>query len=508
MPIFGDLADDDFAKRLTEYYTTHIGEAEFKNIRAEAKKANVMSDIFVPGPHIIKGIQNGDANPNQYLINRAVNAGVDVVRMSKTLASTKGLLHLAETLGFFQMNARKDMRLFNPLSTPLNTLTAPFGFHQKLPIGLDYLSPLNVAKDFTLTNRLYVLQTQMFGQYLLAPTIPGQPVTNAELTSPPIPISSGPGGPNSFMGIGATIWFTSNSGNVVKDATIYNTFTSPYLGNASPGPGFGKHVTIDGQPIVPDGNQRKDGPVTLNKSFYDIDQDAEQSTGLAKYKTLTYQNLKKDGPNDKFPDFRKKSNYHGITLPDYNSDNMATRLGLPNYGNLNGNQEDSLNDDLVLFMLGSQQFRAYLEGGITDTLSFDWSEYSYVGNSSPNYAFGKSSRAFSFDLKIPAFSAKDSQTNTNKVNKLLQECSPSISSNRAKGQILKLTIGDYITDQSVVIQNITVTVDGDTSWDIGLGDQASGETTGKQLPMLYGLAISGKMLGSFDSTTKFIEGAA
>jgi len=505
MPIFGDLADDDFAKRLTEYYTTHIGEAEFKNIRAEAKKANVMSDLFMPGPHIIKGIQNGDPNPNQYLINRAVNAGVDVIRMSKTLASTKGLLHLAETLGFFQMNAMKTQRLFNPLSTPLNTLTAPFGKHWSLPLGLDYPLPTDA---FTLTNRLSILQTQMYGQYLLTPTMPGQPVTISSI-SPIGPVSAGPGGPNSFMGIGATIWLTSETGIAVKDATIYNTFISPYL---STGLFQSKHATLMGQPIYPDGTQRKEGPVTVNKNRYNIDSGAEEQYGLAKYKTLTYQNLKKDGPNDKFPDFRKKSNYHGITLPDYNSDNMATRLGLPNYGNLNGDQEDALNNDpnndLVLFMLGSQQFRAYLEGGITDTLSFDWSEYSYVGNSSPNYAFGKSSRAFSFDLKIPAFSAKDSQANTNKVNKLLQECSPSISSNRAKGQILKLTIGDYITDQSVVIQNITVTVDGDTSWDIGLGDQASGETTGKQLPMLYGLAISGKMLGSFDSTTKFIEGAA
>jgi len=505
MPIFGDLADDDFAKRLTEYYTTHIGEAEFKNIRAEAKKANVMTDLFVPGPHIIKGIQNGDPNPNQYLINRAVNAGTDVVRMSKTLASSKGLLHLAETLGFFQMNARVDQRLFNPLSTPLNAATAPFGYHQKLPFGPGYLSPTNLAPYFTATNRLYQLQSQMFGQYLLLPTAPGQPVTNAEITIPPIPISVGPGGPNSFMGIGATVWFTSNSGNAVKDATVYNTFTSPYL---STGPVVSKHATLMGQPIYPDGQQRQEGPVTVNKNRYNIDSEAENSFGLAKYKTLTYQNLKKHDQNDKFPDFRKKSNYHGLKLPDYNADNMATRLGLPNYGNLKGDDEDILTDDLIKFKLGSQSFRAYLEGGVTDTISFGWSEYSYVGNSSPNYAFGKAARAFSFDLKLPAFSAKDSQNNTNKLNKLLQECSPSISSNRARGQLLKLTVGDYMQDETVIIENITVTVDGDTSWDIGLGDTASGETVGKQLPMLYGLAISGKFLGSFNSGRKYIYGAA
>jgi len=261
-----------------------------------------------------------------------------------------------------------------------------------------------------------------------------------------------------------------------------------------------------GQPIYPDGQQRQEGPVTVNKNRYNIDSEAENSFGLAKYKTLTYQNLKKDGPNDKFPDFRKKSNYHGLKLPDYNADNMATRLGLPDYGNLE-DKEDTLIDDLVTFKLGTQQFRAYLDAGLTDTINFSWSEYSYVGNSSPNYAFDKSSRAFSFDLKIPAFSAKDSQKNTDKLNKLVQECSPSVSSNRAVGPILSLTIGDYWTDESVIIDSITVTVDADTSWDIGLGEQDK-ETTGKQLPMLYSLSISGKLLGSFNSSRKYINGAA
>ena len=40
MPIFGDLADNDFVNKLSDYYAQRIGAADFSDIRTEAKRDN------------------------------------------------------------------------------------------------------------------------------------------------------------------------------------------------------------------------------------------------------------------------------------------------------------------------------------------------------------------------------------------------------------------------------------------------------------------------------------
>ena len=46
MPIFGDLADNDFVNKLSDYYAQRIGAADFSDIRTEAKRDNPQASLI------------------------------------------------------------------------------------------------------------------------------------------------------------------------------------------------------------------------------------------------------------------------------------------------------------------------------------------------------------------------------------------------------------------------------------------------------------------------------
>jgi len=94
MPIFGDLADDDFAVKLSDYYAERIGPRAFSSIKDEASRSNPQQELFLGGPLIQRGMQAGRRNRSMSGIQLKTElAAGDVARIGQRLASPTGLLH-------------------------------------------------------------------------------------------------------------------------------------------------------------------------------------------------------------------------------------------------------------------------------------------------------------------------------------------------------------------------------------------------------------------------------
>ena len=517
MPIFGDLADNDFANRLSDYYAQRIGAADFSDIRTEAKRDNPQASLFLSGPLIQRGIQGGRQNRSMSGIQAAIELGAsDIVRVGKFLASPKGLLHLLTRFGQSKMQPyvggganpntiamNKANRNFNPLTIPLQGAAGVLGIHTHplFPVPApSYLLDTKlrniegVAELPKIGNRLLDLQAKYMGTtgYSVFPGkvgIPGGPTPPATpFTGGPGVISLSPGGPKSLFGFGATGLFKSDSGNSTFDATVFYQPGFPYdptdPASAATNPSI-KHY----DPLTDKAISVPDNVDELAKSNPSLD--------IAQYKTLAYGDLKKESSSTLIQDFRQKSNYHEVKLPDYSSQNIATRLGLPNYGERRG-VDDSIKGDLITFKLGSQQFRAYIDGAITDAFAYSFSEVKYVGAITPSYIYDTGKRSWSLTLKVPSFTATELKTNTAKINTLIRECSPSVKGGRGVGKHLSITLGDFWKGLTTIIDKIDVTVEDTTPWDIAFGE-ADKETSKKELPMHYTLALSGTFLQEIKS---------
>lgn len=515
MPLFGDLADNDFARKLSDFYTSHIGQGEFKDIRDEAKRDNPQSSLYLSGPLIQRGIQGGGRNRSISGIQVQAEAiGEDVARLGKFLASPKGLLHLATRFGQHKMQPyvggganpitiayNKANRNFNPLTIPLQPAAGLLGIHTSPVFPVPHPSYLldttarnisNIAaKAPKVGNRLVNLQQQAMKSFGLSagipsPLIPTENGTFGAYFGGPSAIAVYPGGPGSLFGFGTTGLFKSRAGNnVISRVFTYYTPDFPYDTDPS-------KATLTPSNKHFDPVQQKSISVPDNVSELAVSQ---PSKDLVQYKTLAYGDLKKDSATG-IQDFRQKTNYYELQLPDYSQDNIATRLGLPNYGERRG-VDDSLLDQLVRFQIGDLVFRGYIDGAITDGFEYGYSEVSYVGAITPSYVYDKGKRSWSLAFKVPSFTATELRTNTQKINQLIQNCAPSISDARAVGAIQRITLGDFWNDLSTIIDKVDVTIEDETPWDINLG-QLDKETVGKELPMHYSIQLSGTFLQQLD----------
>jgi hypothetical protein len=111
-------------------------------------------------------------------------------------------------------------------------------------------------------------------------------------------------------------------------------------------------------------------------------------------------------------------------------------------------------------------FRAYLES-ISDNFKADWSPYKYVGRAENFYKYGGFSRDFSLSFKVVATSRNEMIPIYQKLNYLASLTAPSYSqSGLMRGNFIRLTIGDYMSDVPCIIQSIGLKPIFEAGWDI------------------------------------------
>ena len=134
---------------------------------------------------------------------------------------------------------------------------------------------------------------------------------------------------------------------------------------------------------------------------------------------------------------------------------------------------DNTNPDISTFV----HFRAFL-GAITDQYSSDWEGYRFVGRGDKVWNYQGSSRAINFSFKVAAQSRAEMRPLYQKLNFLASSLSPDYNGGYMKGNLIRLTIGDYLMYVPGFITNLTYTIPEEASWEIALNSPELGEDEG------------------------------
>ena len=140
-------------------------------------------------------------------------------------------------------------------------------------------------------------------------------------------------------------------------------------------------------------------------------------------------------------------------------------------------------------------FRSYIEG-LSDNYGASWSTKKYMGRGEDFFNYDGFSRDISFSFKIPVLSAYEQKYVYSKLNYLASLCAPDYSSaGFMRGNLIKLTIGDYLVDVPGVMMGLNISINDDAGWDIARdskGNKVSNindETGGYVMPKL--IEVSG-----------------
>jgi hypothetical protein len=114
------------------------------------------------------------------------------------------------------------------------------------------------------------------------------------------------------------------------------------------------------------------------------------------------------------------------------------------------------------------QFRAQFIGQLQDNFNGIWSNVGYVGRAEDFYVYTKFRRSMSFSFRVAAFTKAETPSLLNKVNKLASFTAPtySESSKFMRGNIVRLTIGDYVKFLPGKIDSVNVVTSFDEPWDV------------------------------------------
>lgn len=130
-------------------------------------------------------------------------------------------------------------------------------------------------------------------------------------------------------------------------------------------------------------------------------------------------------------------------------------------------------------------FRAFLDGGISDAFSADWTDIKYMGRGEKFYKYNGFSREISLAFKVHVQSKYEQQTTYTKLNYLASLTAPNYgNSGMMRGNIIKLTIGDYLKETPGILKGFTFTIDENYPWDIGRNVTGSIDDNSNILPMI------------------------
>jgi len=163
-------------------------------------------------------------------------------------------------------------------------------------------------------------------------------------------------------------------------------------------------------------------------------------------------------------------------------------------------------------------FRAYIEG-FTDSYGANWSSINYPGRGEEFFKYGGFTRDISFSFKVHVASRVELFPTYQKLNYLSSIMAPDYSSpGYMRGNIVELTVGDYLNDVPGVITNFSYTLSDETSWDIARKDDGTVDTNSAELATLINVdSFSFKPIHNFlprtiknleDPESKFINGGS
>ena len=140
-------------------------------------------------------------------------------------------------------------------------------------------------------------------------------------------------------------------------------------------------------------------------------------------------------------------------------------------------------------------FRAFLEGQISDTNQASYNTFKYLGRGETFRTYQGFDRSISFSFKLYAQSRQEMRPMYQKLNQLISQVYPDYSTTYSlmRGNVVKLTIGDYLYRVPGFLENVNVSIDnGNTPWETVLDEYGLGEDDVRQLPHMVTVQCSFK----------------
>jgi len=213
--------------------------------------------------------------------------------------------------------------------------------------------------------------------------------------------------------------------------------------------------------------------------------------------------LSKDGKKELYNVVYDKKDV-GIQIRD-----TADRMAMKPLYNSSTVSEDVQNSDFIKFRMSVVNndnptertwitFRAFIDS-FSDSFSAQWSDVKYVGRGESFKTYGGFGREISMGFTVAVQSRQEQKPLYEKLNYLASLCAPDYSDEGfMRGNLVYLTVGDYLTDVPGVLKGISIGGFEQSSWEIAkklngtpLGEDGAfiGEYEIAQLPHV--LKVSG-----------------
>jgi hypothetical protein len=143
-------------------------------------------------------------------------------------------------------------------------------------------------------------------------------------------------------------------------------------------------------------------------------------------------------------------------------------------------------------------FRAFFNGGITDSMGATWNSFKYQGRGEDFFQYGGFSRDVSFGFVVAAQSKEELSIMYQKLNYLQSTLAPNYSAaGYMRGNIHQLTIGGYFYETPGVITSLNYTMPENSTWEIGINDEGGFDPTVKELTHRIEVQVNFKPIHRF-----------
>jgi hypothetical protein len=165
-------------------------------------------------------------------------------------------------------------------------------------------------------------------------------------------------------------------------------------------------------------------------------------------------------------------------------------------------------DDIIKFNFGvldnndpSQKTYVHLRAYLTqfsDSHQAQWNSFKYMGRGENFYRYEGYDRSISIGFRVYVHSRAELFPVYKKLNYLASIMAPDYSTNGfMRGNIVYLTIGDYIVNVPGVMENIEYQIPEDSTWDIARDFEGKVDPNSAELPMLVDASFNFKPIHNF-----------
>lgn len=155
-------------------------------------------------------------------------------------------------------------------------------------------------------------------------------------------------------------------------------------------------------------------------------------------------------------------------------------------------------------------FRAFING-FSDTFNSEWNSYKYTGRGERFYVYDGYVRQIGLGFTIAAKTRQEMKPLYQKLNYLCSTMTPDYNTaNKMRGNITKLTVGDYMYRQPGIITELHIDTDNEFPWEIAIDSPEGGNDKDmKEVPMILKVSLTFVPIQSFlphkGASTHFIS---